>query len=50
MSKSDLERVEECLMCDYLDECMETIPNPEENEDGSCKQKEIFKTDIRHNN
>lgn len=50
MRKTDEERIEECLMCDYLDECAETIQDPEEYEDGSCKQKEIFKADVRHNN
>ena len=37
------QRIFECLSCPYIDKCVKTIEKPEEYEDGSCKEKEVFK-------
>ena len=39
---NDTQKMIECLFCPYMDLCIKTIENPEECEDGSCKEKEVF--------
>ena len=41
---TDRQRIFERLLCPYMDECIKTIEKPEECKDGSCKEKEVFKS------
>lgn len=41
--KSNWQRLMECYRCEYLDICTEEIADPQDNPDGSCKQKEIYR-------
>lgn len=40
--KSNKERLMECLMCKYSDECEQTVTIPEDYPDGSCKTKDVL--------
>lgn len=39
---NDAKRILECLRCEYYCRCEETVQEPEDNPDGSCKTKEEF--------
>lgn len=39
---SDVKRVFECFHCEYFDYCMNNIPNPKDNEDGTCLTKDLL--------
>lgn len=41
--KSNVERTIESLTCVYFDRCLREVPDPQEYEDGTCKQKDIFR-------
>ena len=43
LSDEDKDRLRECLYCSFRKECEETIENPIDNDDGSCKTKDEFK-------
>lgn len=43
LSKSEQDRILECLYCPFYKGCNETIKQPEDNPDGTCKTKMIFK-------
>lgn len=43
LSDEDKDRLLECLYCGFRKECKETIENPIDNDDGSCKTKDEFK-------
>lgn len=40
---SDLKRKMECMMCRYIETCLDTIPDPEEYGDGTCRTKDELK-------
>lgn len=42
LSDEDKDRLRECLYCAFHEECEETIENPIDNDDGSCKTKQQF--------
>ena len=44
VTMTDRQRLFECLLCPYMDECIKTIENPEEHKDGSRKEKEVFES------
>lgn len=37
------QRIAECVLCKYFNECMAETDDPEEYPDGSCRQIDIFK-------
>lgn len=39
---NDKERLIECCYCEYMKKCFEEVMDPLENEDGTCRTKEIF--------
>lgn len=41
--KSNYYRLTECYRCEYLDQCWDEVPHPQENPNGTCKQKDIFR-------
>lgn len=42
LSNEDKDRLLECLYCPFHQECEETIENPVDNDDGSCRTKQQF--------
>ena len=40
--KNDIERIEECLNCEYFEYCSINISDPEDNPNGTCLTKEIL--------
>lgn len=40
--KTDIERIEECLYCEYWEYCCVNVPHPKDNPDGTCLTKEIL--------
>lgn len=42
LSEIDKKRLYECAGCDYFDVCIESVPEPMDNPDGSCKTKDEF--------
>lgn len=40
---SNFQRFWECVLCKYADECVETVSDPEEYDNGRCKTKEEFR-------
>ena len=45
--KNNVERIMECLACEFFEKCEQEIEDPEEYEDGSCKQRDTFKKNTR---
>ena len=43
---NDTQKMIECLFCPYMDLCVETIEDPEEYEDGRCKQRDTFRDQV----
>ena len=43
---NDTQKMIECLFCPYMDLCVETIEDPEEYEDGRCKQRDAFRDQV----
>ena len=43
---NDTQKTIECLFCPYMDLCVETIEDPEEYEDGRCKQRDAFRDQV----
>ena len=41
--KSDKERIAECLECELIETCFNTVPYPEEYADGTCKTKDALR-------
>lgn len=41
--ENDVRRLYECLECEYYQVCMTTVPEAEDNPDGSCKTKDEFR-------
>lgn len=39
---NDIERLLECVNCEYFDKCYGSVLNPEEYADGRCKTKDIL--------
>ena len=42
LSNEDKARLLECIHCPFHEECTDTVENPEDNDDGSCKTKQQF--------
>lgn len=40
--KNDIERIQECLYCEYFEYCSTNISHPEDNPDGTCLTKQIL--------
>ncbi len=40
---SDHKRIMECMKCEHMDICFNTVPTPEEYGDGTCKTKDMLK-------
>lgn len=40
--KNDIERIEECLYCEYFEYCCINISEPQDNVDGTCLTREIL--------
>lgn len=47
LSDYDKCRLLECIHCPFNEECHETIENPVDNEDGSCKTKQHFMNKLK---
>ena len=43
LNNKDVIRLYECVVCPYYDRCMEEVTDPEDNIDGTCRTKQIFK-------
>ena len=43
LSKNDVKRLYECAECDYYERCIDTVQEPSDNPDGTCKTKAEFK-------
>ena len=48
--KSIIERLKECYRCPYFERCKMEVEDPEEYPDGSCMQKDVYKTKGETNN
>lgn len=42
----EIKRILECLGCKYFRQCNQSVKNPEDNPDGTCKTKMIFEEGI----
>ena len=47
LSDYDKKRLLECLGCRYFRQCCQTVKEPEDNQDGSCKTKMLFEEDFQ---
>lgn len=42
LSKRDTERLYQCYICEFFEQCMRDISESEDNTNGSCKTKQKF--------
>lgn len=47
LSGYDKRRILECLGCKYFRRCEQTVKEPKDNPDGSCKTKLLFEEGIQ---
>ncbi len=40
---SDFKRIMECMKCEYMERCFNTVSAPEEYENGTCRTKDVLK-------